>query len=81
MYRAIVLANRAGDEIMKAKDLGGFKRKAKEWVRKNIDVKPNVKERSSRFGLRSLKDNDDEPIEVRNLNTEVGQRLITEFFS
>ena len=79
MYRAIELANRAEDEIMKAKDMGGVRRKVKEYVRKNINMK--VKERSSRFSQIILGENNDETNEVRNINTEVGLRLITDFFS
>ena len=80
VFRAIELANKAGDETMKAENIKDFKRKAIQWVRKNIEVKPRAKVKSSRFSQRvQMNNNGDEADTI--VNMEVGQRLITDFFS
>ena len=80
VFRAIELANNAGDETMKAENIKDFKRKAIQWVRKNIEVKPRAKVKSSRFSQRvQMNNNGDEADTI--VNMEVGQRLITDFFS
>ena len=65
---------------MKAENIKDFKRKAIRWVRNNIEVKPSAKVKSSRFNQRVQKNNNGYEADTI-INTEVDQRLITDFFS
>ena len=80
VFRAIELANNAGDETMKAENIKDFKRKAIQWVKKNIEVKPRAKVKSSRFSQKVQTNNSGDEADTI-INMEVGQRLIIDFFN
>ena len=50
VYRAIVLLNKIGDEILNASSEQIFKAKARKWVKNNISVKPDKGFKSMRLG-------------------------------
>ena len=79
VYRAICLLNKIGSDILNSHSITEFKRNAKDWVKKNIQVKPRSCQKNMRFNQKvTLNEQNEE--DVADIASNANQTRITQFF-